>query len=229
MTTKHSGPLEAASFPERLCARVVTPGNDPRLHGYDIEGDLAAHYTTSELTLLSLTGELPSEEALAMFEVASTFLAPVSVAHASTHAAVVARLCGATTSTTIGTAAIGLAEQARALLDEHDALLRWLRKPTDELPAPFRTEGGDDRASVERLRALLSKRGFMLRSLDLRPTRTAALVMLLHAAGLRRRERIEAAIVLSRMPAVIAEALAERATNFGNYPMNLPRFSYEEG
>jgi hypothetical protein len=161
--------------------------------------------------------------------VASTFLAPVSVAHASTHAAVVARLCGATTSTTIGTAAIGLAEQARALLDEHDALLRWLRKPTDELPAPFRTEGGDDRASVERLRALLSKRGFMLRSLDLRPTRTAALVMLLHAAGLRRRERIEAAIVLSRMPAVIAEALAERATNFGNYPMNLPRFSYEEG
>jgi hypothetical protein len=163
-----------------------------------------------------------------MFEEASTFLAPVSVAHASTHAAVVARLCGATTSTTIGTAAIGLAEQARALLDEHDDLLRWLRKPTDELPLPFRAKAIEDRDSVERLRGLLTKRGLTLRSLDLGPTRMAALIMLLHAAGLRRRERIEAAIVLSRMPTVIAEALAERSTNFGNYPMNLPRFSYEE-
>ena len=52
--------------------------------------------------------------------------------------------------------------------------------------------------------------------------------MLLHAAGLRGRQRIEVAVVLSRMPIVIAEALAERPTNFGNYPMNLPRFSYEE-
>lgn len=228
MSTKHSGPLEAASFPDRLSARVVTPGDRPRLHGYDIERDLAAHYTSSELTLLSLTGELPSEEALAMFEVASTFCAPVSVAHASTHAAVVARLCGATTSTTIGTAAIGLAEQARALLDEHDDLLRWLRKPTAELPLPFRAKAAEDRSSVERLRALLSKRGLTLRSLDLGPTRMAALLMLLHAAGLRRRSRIEVAIVLSRMPSVIAEALAERSTNFRNYPMNLPRFSYEE-
>jgi hypothetical protein len=228
MTAKHSGPLEAASFPDRLSARIVTPGDSPRLHGYDVERDLAAHYTSSELTLLSLTGELPNEGALEMFEVASTFLAPVSVAHASTHAAVVARLCGATTSTTIGTAAIGLAEQARALLDEHDDLLRWLRKPTDELPLPFRAKAIEDRDSVERLRGLLTKRGLTLRSLDLGPTRMAALIMLLHAAGLRRRERIEAAIVLSRMPTVIAEALAERSTNFGNYPMNLPRFSYEE-
>jgi hypothetical protein len=228
MTTQHPGPLEEASFPERLSARVVTPGANPRLHGYDVEGDLAAHYRGSELTLLSLTGELPSEEALAMFEVASAFLAPVSVAHASTHAAVLARLCGATTSTTIGTAAIGLAEQVRALLDQHEDLLRWLRKPTDDLPEPFRTAGPEDAASVERLRTVLSKRGLTLTSLDRGPTRTAALLMLLHAAGLRRRERIEAAIVLSRLPTVIAEALAERPTNFGNYPMNLPRFSYEE-
>jgi hypothetical protein len=228
MTTKHPGPLEEASFPEQLSARVVTPGASPRLHGYDVEGDLAAHYSGAELTFLCLTGELPSEEALAMFEVASVFLAPVSVAHASTHAAVLARLCGATPSTTIGTAAIGLAEQARALLDQHEDLLRWLRKPTDDLPEPFRATGPEDVASVERLRMLLSKRGFTLPSLDRGPTRTAALLMLLHAAGLWRRERIEAAIVLSRMPIVIAEALAERPTNFGNYPMNLPRFSYEE-
>ncbi|HVR20326.1 MAG TPA: hypothetical protein VMS65_11535 [Polyangiaceae bacterium] len=229
MTTNYPGPIEEASFPEQISARVVTPGANPRLHGFDVEGDLAAHYTGSELTLLSLTGELPSEEALAMFEVASAFLAPVSVAHASTHAAVLARLCGATTSTTIGTAAIGLAEQARALLDQHEDLLRWLRKPTDGLPEPFRAIDPEDAASVDRLRTLLSKRGLTVPSLDRGPTRTAALLMLLHAAGIRRRERIEVAIVLSRMPTVIAEALAERPTNFGNYPMNLPRFSYEEG
>ena len=229
MKKQFSGPLDESPFPERLSARVVTPGDKPRLHGYDVEGDLAAHYTGSELTLLALTGELPSGEALAMFEVASAFLAPVSVAHASAHAAVVARLCGATISTTIGTAAIGLAEQARALLDEHEALFTWLRKPTDELPAPFRAEGPADAASVDRVRAALSKRGVTLPALELGPTRTAALLMLLHAAGLRRRARIEAALVLFRMPAVIAEALAERPTNFGNYPINLPRFSYEEG
>ena len=227
-TTKHQGPLEVASFPEQLQARVVTPGANPRLHGYDVEGDLAAHYRGSELTLLSLTGELPSEEALAMFEVASAFLAPVSVAHASAHAAVLARLCGATTSATIGTAAIGLAEQARALLDQHEDLLRWLGKPTDDLPEPFRATGPEEAASVERLRTLLSKRGVTVPSLDRGPTRTAALLMLLHAAGLDQRGSIEVAIVLSRMPIVIAEALAERPTNFGNYPMNLPRFSYEE-
>lgn len=228
MTAKYQGPLEEASFPEKLSARVVTPGANPRLHGYDVESDLAAHYTASALTLLALTGELPSEEALAIFEVASAFLAPVSVAHASTHAAVLARLCGATTSTTIGTAAIGLAEQARSVLDQHEDLLRWLRKPTDELPEPFRATGPEDSDSVDRLRLLLSKRGLELPSLALRPTRTAALLMALYAAGLRRRARIEAAIVLSRMPSVIAEALAERPTNFGNYPLNLPRFSYEE-
>jgi hypothetical protein len=229
MKKQHSGPLDESPFPERLSARVVTPGDRPRLHGYDVEGDLAAHYTGPELTLLSLTGELPSDEAVGMFEVASAFLAPVSVAHASAHAAVVARLCGATTSTTLGTAAIGLAEQARTLLDEHEALFSWLRKPTDELPVPFRSKGPADVACVDRLRAALSKRRLGLPVLDLGPTRTAALLMVFHAAGLRRRARIEAAIVLCRMPAVIAEALAERPTNFANYPINLPRFSYEEG
>ncbi|HEX6764634.1 MAG TPA: hypothetical protein VF103_04130, partial [Polyangiaceae bacterium] len=60
MTSQRSGPLEKAPFPAQLTARVMTPGKNPRLHGYDVEGDLAAHYTTSELVLLSLTGELPS-------------------------------------------------------------------------------------------------------------------------------------------------------------------------
>ncbi len=34
--------------------------------------------------------------------------------------------------------------------------------------------------------------------------------------------------MLARLPSGIAEALAERPTNFGNYPINLPRFAYTE-
>ena len=106
------GPLEgSAAFPERLTARVVTPGERPRVHGYDVEGDLARHYQPSDLLFLMLKGELPPPAASRAFAVASMFLTPVSVAHASTHAAVVGRLCGATPRSSFGVAAIGAAEQ----------------------------------------------------------------------------------------------------------------------
>src|SRR5262245_48707929 len=84
------GPVEAYPWPEKLEARVVTPGDAPRLHGYDVEADLCAHYSFVETVLLSLTGELPSEPQAAAFDVALQFLGPLSVAHASTHAAVLA-------------------------------------------------------------------------------------------------------------------------------------------
>jgi len=225
---RFSGPLEAASFPEKLNGRVVTPGARPRLHGYDVEGDLAVHYGTAELLFLSLTGELPARDAAKLLETALAFLAPVSVAHASTHSAVLARLCGAATSTTIGTAAIGLGEQARVLLDEHVTLLAWLEKPTDALPAEYRTTDPAERASVERLATALEKNGVALAVLGLEPTRSAALLCALHAAGLTSREQLEAAVVLSRLPTVLAEAFRETVANFRTYPTNLPLFQYEE-
>ena len=111
---KLSGPLEETPFPEQLLGRVVTPGAAPRLHGYDVERDIAVHYGQAELVLLALTGELPDSRAAVLFEVACAFLSPISVAHAPAHAAVLSRLCGTTTSATIGTAAIALGEEARA-------------------------------------------------------------------------------------------------------------------
>jgi len=75
MTTKHPGPLEEASFPEQLSARVVTPGANPRLHGYDVEGDLARHYQPSDLLFLLLIGELPAAPVSRAFSVALMFLA----------------------------------------------------------------------------------------------------------------------------------------------------------
>jgi hypothetical protein len=222
-----SGPLEAGQFPDKLRARVVTPGAAPRMHGYDVESDLAHHYGPSDVVLLSLTGELPTDQARAAFEVAWIFLAPVSVAHAASHASVLARLCGATPSATIGVAAIGLAEQARVLVHEHLELLRSLRAAASALPERYQSFVAEERESVERLRRALVDSGLSVPALAQCPTRDAALLSVLFACGLRRPEQLQAALVLSRLPCALAEAFAERATNFANYPINLPAFVYE--
>lgn len=223
------GPLESgAAFPARLTARVVSPGERARVHGYDVEGDLARHYQASDLLFLTLLGELPTSPVSHAFSVLLMFLAPVSVAHASTHAAVVGRLCGAPASSTFGVAAIGAAEHARSLLDEHAELIGWLRTQRGPLPEAFRGRGEADLASVQRLQQALATTGVSVPALAEGPSRDAALVMTLFALGFKRRERMEAAIMLARIPCAIAEALSERPTNFANYPINLPRFTYTE-
>lgn len=222
------GPLESASFPDQLTARVVTPGDRPRIAGYDVESDLARHYAFSDILLLSLTGELPDARESAALTIALGFLAPVSIAHASTHGASLARLCGATTSSIIGVGCIGLAEQARVLVHEHLSLLAWLEENDGPLPQQYRASSEEERASVERLRQALSFAGFDRIDLSPNPTREAALVMLLFALGLRRPAQLEAAVVCARLPAAVAEALATKTTSFNHYPMNLPRYEYEE-
>ncbi|MEI9937565.1 MAG: hypothetical protein WDO69_10130 [Pseudomonadota bacterium] len=223
------GPLESgASFPARLTARVVTPGERAWVHGYDVEGDLARHYQASDLLFLFLSGELPSAAASSAFSVALMFLGPVSVAHASTHAAVVSRLCGTPASSGFGVAAIGAAEHARSLLDEHTELIAWLAAPSGSLPERFRARDEADLAAVQRLELALEPSGLAIPALAERPSRDAALLLLLFAVGFQRREQLEAAIALARLPSAVAEALAERPTNFANYPINLPRFAYTE-
>ena len=223
------GPLDSgASFPARLTARVVSPGERPHVHGYDVEGDLARHYQPSDLLFLFLMGELPTTAVSRGFSVALMFLSPVSVAHASTHAAVVGRLCGSPASSGFGIAAIGAAEHARALVDEHTELFAWLRAPRVAFPERFRARDAADLATLERLEQALEPTGLAVPGLAQRPSRDVALLMVLFAVGFKRRERLEAAIMLARLPSAIAEALAERPTNFSNYPINLPRFAYTE-
>lgn len=226
--TQFSGPLESGQFPDQLTARVITPGERPRVHGYDVEGDLARHYGATDLVLLSLTGELPSEAARAGFEVAWLFLAPLSVAHAGPHATVLSRLCGATTSSTVGVAAIGLAEQARAILEQHEELLACLKSKAPVLPARYQSELPEERASVERLQRALAGSGLAVPVLEQSPTRDSALLSVLFACGLESASQLHAALVLARLPSALAEGFAERATNFGNYPINLPAFVYQE-
>jgi hypothetical protein len=52
--------------------------------------------------------------------------------------------------------------------------------------------------------------------------------MILFALGFTRPAQLEAAVVCARLPATIAEAFATKTTSFNHYPMNLPRYEYEE-
>jgi len=220
------GPLEEATFADKLQARVVTPGAAPSVHGYDVEADIAQHYGYAEYLLLCLTGELPEPARARAFNIAMVFLGPLSVAHAPTHAAVLSRLCGSQTSGTIGVASIGLAEQARVLIAEHRELILWLPHPEREFPLRYRA--ADDEPSVARLASALAGLGVPVPALLHRPSRDAALIATLWAVGLKRAAQLEAALVLARLPSTVAEAFAERATNFAHYPVNLPRIEYRD-
>ena len=178
---------------------MVTPGAQPRLHGYDVEGDLARHYQPADLTFLALTGELPTPEGSAALGVAMMFLAPVSVGHASAHAAVLSRLCGAPTRSTVGVAAIGLAEQARVEVATHRPLLVWLAEPSHPFPEAFGAESPADDAALERLRAALLQHSISLPLLERSLSRGAALFVVLLHAGIRRAEQLEALLVMARL------------------------------
>jgi hypothetical protein len=111
-------PFSQNPWPDKLTARVVQPGDDPRIHGYAVAADLAKHYRFSDVIFLSITGELPTEDQSAKFERALILLSPISVAEAPSHAASLARVCDGSNSAVIGTGAMALAEQARFAVAE---------------------------------------------------------------------------------------------------------------
>jgi hypothetical protein len=213
---RRRGPLDDAAWPDQLTARVVTPGPTPRIHGYDVEGDLARHYSWTETVLLTLTGVLPSAERARAFEIALHFLAPAPVNEAPTHAAVVARICNVFTSALLGTAAIALAEQAR------DAVSTALADPASTPDAPH------NRESVDRLREALRDAGLAVPGIEGDIGRMQALLATLRFAGLDRPELQETALVLARLPCAIAEAFATPAHSYRDYPVQLPDVRYRE-
>jgi hypothetical protein len=224
------GPLDAVEWPTKLAARVVAPGPRPMLHGYDVEDDLARHYSFAETVLLALTGEPPSPERGRAFEVALVFASPITVGEAPANAAVVARACMASVSQTLGVAAVGLSEQTRALVQEHAAWIEALSEASlAELPAHLRAATDEERASVERLRRALGGT-IDVPALALDPSRRAALLAVLHACGVDTPARIECALVWARLPVAMAEALAATWGPAGamQYPVPLPLTVYDE-
>jgi hypothetical protein len=228
MSQRPPGPVETHEWPAELEAYVVTPGSDPRLYGYSVEADVAKSGGFTEAVLLALTGELPNEDQRRAFDVALTFLAPLSVAEAPAHAAVLARICGARSSATVGITALALVERARHLLDRYEPLLKWLERTNDPFPDACRARSDAEQRSVERLRTLLPPALRDAEAFRCNPDRTAALLTSLHFAGLRRTEQIEPAFVLASLAPAIAESFHRQVGAFRTYPMQLPRFDYVE-
>jgi hypothetical protein len=223
------GPIEDHDLPATIEARVVTPGSNSRLHGYGVEDDLALHYRFHELVLLALTGAPPDEARGRAFEVALQFLAPLAITEAPTHAAVLAQVCGARSSSVIAVAGIALAERARYVVAEYGELFHWLGKGAAQLPERCNGASDDDRACVERLQRALARAGVCdVPGLALGPNRWTAIFMTLYFAGLRRPDQWEAALVLASLAPVLAEAQSHRSGSFEQYPMDLPAFVYEE-
>src|SRR5581483_9322042 len=89
---RRAGPIDVGLWASQLTARVVEAGGAPRIFGYDVQAGLARHYSFGEVVLLCLSGEVPPREVGRAFEIALSFLAPVSVAEAPVHAAGLAHL-----------------------------------------------------------------------------------------------------------------------------------------
>ncbi len=223
-----SGPLDVGPWPDKLTARVVTPGPRPAIYGYDVEADLARHYSFAETVLLALTGELPTGAQGRAFDVALQFAAPAPINEAPTHAAAIARICSGTTSAIQGTAAVGLAEQARVLVADHRAWIEALSGPIVGVADSNRAASDEERASVGRLRTALDG------LLDVPEfahdiSRAAALFATFWRCGVKTAKQMECALVIAKLPVAVAEALATPARSFRNYPLLLPGVEYVDG
>lgn len=220
------GPIEDRDWPQRLPAHVVSPGPRPRIHGYDVHGDLAQHYRFAELVLTGLRGDAPDAAEGELFDAVLSFLAPTTMAEPPSHVAVLSRVCGAQTSSLVAASAVTLAEQAAAIVDEHRLLVAWLDAPHGPPPDRFRCRHHDEREAVAAFRSRAERAGLSVALLEHDPTLLAALLAAAHRTGLRSPDQLEALIVTARLPVVLAEGLAHPAGNRRTYPIDLPRFRY---
>lgn len=221
------GPIDGGTWPSQITANVVEPGPPARIHGYEVDGDLAVNYRFTDLVLLSLLGELPDDPVSRAFDLALQLLAPIDVTSGPAHVAVLAQICGVKPSSAIGVTALALGEQAHHLVAEHADWLSWLAAPTGEAPARFLAASPDERSAAARLRAAVEATGLAVPALQPSPTRAAALLAILHACGVRRPEQLESALVLARLSCALAESFAAGVAAFGTYPMQLPPYRHE--
>ncbi|MCA9604482.1 MAG: hypothetical protein KC619_02735 [Myxococcales bacterium] len=205
--------------PERLTARVVSPGDDPTIHGYAVADDLARHFGFAEVVFLALTGDVPDRRIGRIFERALVCAAPITIAEAPSHAAVLARLSGARPSSVAAVAAVGVAEQSRFRLEQLAPLLSWLREGR-EGPAPRSAPEPGTAA----LHDVLQEAGLVVDERDRDLSLTAALVAVFHDLGLREAWQLEAAFVVARWPLAQAEAMSNTPGALGTYPIRLPSF-----
>jgi hypothetical protein len=222
-----SSPIDRMEVSTALVARVVAPGAEPRIHGYGVQDDLAVHATFAEVVLTALAGEVPGRQQGRAFEIAMVFACPISIADAPSHAAALARICGAEPAGVLATGAIGLSEEARFIVEQWAATFEWLDGALAGAPASLLAEEPAQLAVLGRLRSALEAAGVQVPALDHSLAPWPALIAVFHHCGLRQPHLVATALAVARWPIVAAEAFANRAGDFAGYPINLPAFDYE--
>jgi hypothetical protein len=225
--TDRKGPFEEGTWSERLTALCVERSPHYRLHGYEIEQDLARHYGIAEVMLLALAGEAPSLACGKAFEAALLFACPCPVDEAPTHGARLARSFGAPVTSAVAAGMLLGLEAAQAEVHHHRELLCWLsdgRRGT--LPECARATHERDAASVEELtRCIGEAHG------DLAPppmaSRMAAVIAVMWACGLRSEDQLAIALWWAKAVSIAAETVAASRGGLVKFPVLLPNFRYE--
>lgn len=213
------GPIESAPWPDALSAHAI---DGVRVHGYDVEADLARDARFTDVVFLALTGELPDGKQSRAFEVALMWALPVTAREAAVHAAILAALCDARPSGVVATASSIFAEDAMRLFSvTTDVIARG------SLPADLRASTPEEARSVEALAHALD--GLVaVPLLAERPRRDVAIVLALRACGLETPLQIAGALALARLPSAIAEAAPRKPGDFASYPTTTPPIVYED-
>lgn len=228
---RYEGPFDRTPFPARITARVVSPGDgeDRRIAGYAVAGDLARHHGIVEVAWLAWRGELPTAAEREAFDTALVLLAPVHVGEAPAHAACLAQLSGARPAAMVAVSAVGIGELGEHEGGELAAWIAWLADGQGPVPAAalHPAPGG----AWPAMQAALSGRmrgwfgaGAELPAVPLR--RVACAYAILFRLGLRPGLLLEAVVAWARLPAVIAEASHVRIGAIREYPARLPDYQY---
>jgi hypothetical protein len=222
-----SGPVEDGQWREALEGRAVDPTDPPRLWGYDVHGDLAAHYRLAEVVWLAATGELPPDERrVRALECALTYLMPVSVLEGPAHAATVAQLCRSGAGAVASVGALTLAQEGQWVLDHHEPLWAWLRGEAEVFPEALR--GGPEAAApVARFRGALERLEVASRVFEEAPGLHTAVLAVLFELGFTAPHQLLSLWMYGRLPCVLAEAYSATPGRMFSYPLDLPHFRYE--
>jgi hypothetical protein len=223
--SEHRGPIEHHRWPDKLQAWVWSAGPRPRVHGYDLQDDIARHFGFAELTLTSLRGHAPTPAEGSLFEAVMLFLAPAFVSESPAHAAVVARTCDSRWPAVMACGSAVLAEQAHAIVEQHAELLSWLEHPEQPFPGFARCRDDEEREAVARFAARVRQSSLSVPALDHAPTLLAAILAAAHRCGLEDVEHLSALVVIARLPAVLCEALRPPG-NLRAYPIDTPHVTY---
>lgn len=228
-----TGVLDRPPFPAKLTGHVVEPGDDPRMCGYAVMGDLAPRASFLDAMWLSMRGEMPSGDEREALSRALIWLCPLHVGEGPTHAAVLARIAGAPDEVVpaIGVAALGqlVAAELRALTP----FFQWLREP-GEAPVPEAAQAREvtreARAQYEALARDTARWFGPARALPRHTvlTRVAAGYGVLHQLGAQRPLQLQAFAIWARLTSVLGEALHAQPGAVMTYPADLPPYRYIE-